>query len=802
MRYTTWIGLARVFCALLVAMAMTASQAAQAQPAMSPEWQLYRCAKCDTAAACDDPEVMLPSETGPVNRFEPREALGDTDLTHVDLDIELNMAAQNIRTGDCTLHLTSLVNGLTQFTFRLRDNMILTEARINNVVQPLGNVVQVDISTRRITLDRAYNAGEEFTIRLKYNGAPANLGFGSFSWTTHGPGSTRAVDSLSEPYYAYSWWPAKDGQVLTAGDNKDKFTLDMYLTVPTTMIAASNGLLDLDSSSNLPADPPTITVPRTRYHWEAYEYPTATYLVSLGATNYTTWTIPYNYPAGEDYAAGTMPLQFFVYPENDTPAGRAAWGAVADMMAAFRDCYGEYPFIKEKYGIYQFSFGGGMEHQTMTGQNGSSLTTTQEYLTAHELGHQWWGDNVTCRTWSDIWLNEGFATYTEALWQERKPGGSVAAYHAHMASRRPAATSGTVYRYDTSSASTIFSSTYAYNKAGWVVHMLRHRLGDAVFFQGLKDYRDTFEGSAATTDDFRNAMSASSGKDLTNFINQWVYNGGAPAYQLAWSAGTANGQPLLNVRIVQTQGGTPFEMPVDIRYTVAGQPHTQVVWNSHQTDHFCLKVEGNVTATSLDPDNWILHDPPTSTAYAPGPPKLFTTFPPPGGQLYGSLSNMTVSATFHVPVSTNSAHYSLVGQSVGAVPFSMSYNGPSQTATLTTPAPLANDVYTLTVDDAVTALSNGLSLDGELADSDDPASLPSGNGVTGGDAVVIFEVRRYPTDIDNNLVTDATDISLFVDVLLGINQNPVMVSRCNINGDSRTDADDIQPYLDYLEFAI
>jgi aminopeptidase N len=127
--------------------------------------------------------------------------------------------------------------------------------------------------------------------------------------------------------------------------------------------------------------------------------------------------------------------------------------------------------------MLEFGWGGGMEHQTITSIGGYF---NWEDGIVHELSHQWWGDNVTCATWADIWVNEGFATYSEALWYENKPGGSEAALHSAMASRRPWDVSGTVYCYDDTNVNRIFDYNLSYLKGGWVLHMLR-RPGDTVF---------------------------------------------------------------------------------------------------------------------------------------------------------------------------------------------------------------------------------------------------------------------------------------------------------------------------------
>ena len=134
----------------------------------------------------------------------------------------------------------------------------------------------------------------------------------------------------------------------------------------------------------------------------------------------------------------------------------------------------------------------------MTGQGGVS-----ESLTAHELSHQWWGDDVTCRTWNDIWLNEGFATFSECVWEENKTGTPIPlSYKNCILTRKPSNVGGSVYVYDTTDPNRIFSSTYSYKKGAWVLHQLRGVVGDTMFYDILAAHRAAHQGSAATTDDF------------------------------------------------------------------------------------------------------------------------------------------------------------------------------------------------------------------------------------------------------------------------------------------------------------
>lgn len=530
------------------------------------------------------------------------EAMEETDVLHCDLDIEvssLNPSGNSCTiTGSNRMTIQSKSATLTTFTFRLRNQYTITSALINDVT-PVS-VSTLNTTTRVATLDRAYAMDEVFTLTIAYTGTTFSAGFGSIEVTTQG--GTPVVASLSEPYYAYTWWPAKDGDVGVPGDNSDKFTLDFSITAPSNYEVPANGtLVSVDSLGG----------GRNRYNWSSTN-PIATYLVAFAATNYNTWTATYNYPGG------SMPVQFFIYPSNDSSGNRLAWEQVLPMLSVFGAAYGPYPFLDEKYGIYNFPFGGGMEHQTMTGQSGFS-----ESLSAHELAHQWWGDAVTCETWSDIWLNEGFATFSECLWAERENGISMPAYHSCMAGRRPGSVGDSVYVYPsgTASVSRIFSSTYSYRKAAWVLHMLRGMVGDPTFFQILADYRANFEDSTATTDDFAAVASTTYGQDLTYFFDQWVYQIGAPSYRYGWDTAKVEGQDYLLLKIEQVQGGTypaVFEMPVQVDVIVNGIAERLTVWNDERTQWFALPVDNTATGVTFDPQTWILWTSATPIGYVGG----------------------------------------------------------------------------------------------------------------------------------------------------------------------------------------
>ncbi|MBS0192212.1 MAG: M1 family aminopeptidase [Phycisphaerales bacterium] len=723
-----------------------------------------------------------PSDMGPgYNPFEDREAMSATDVLSNDLDIAITPTSSNI-TGSNTITLTSLVNNLTQFTFMLRNNYTVSSVTVN------GNAVAIPATpangnySRTLTLDRAYNAGETLVIKISYSGTAVNVGLGSINFTTQS--GTPVVASLSEPYYAGTWFPCKDGNVLQPGDNIDKMsTWKLALTTPSNLVGVSNGSFQgVD----------TLGDGRKRWRWQS-NYPMATYLACFGATNYNSYSINYtwNPPGGPSVS---FPFRYYLYPSSDTASNRAAWERVTQMFDALFPVYGVYPFPNEGYGMYMFPFGGGMEHQTMTGQNSFSDT-----ITVHELGHQWWGDNVTCRYWNDIWFNEGMATYTEAIWAERKTGSTgSAALQSAMIARKPASTAvgGTVYVYDTSNVNAVFDSDLVYNKAAWVWHMMRGQMGDATFWNFLGAIRSNFTGSAISTAQIESTAEAVSGQDLTSFFNEWVYTGGAPTYVSGSQSFVVNGKNYCRFHIRQSSNPTyqVFTTPIDMLMNTSAGAVTSRVRPLAATSWFTRAVPAAVTSISLDPSNWVLNYGKTSETFitAGAPPVVLETSPLPGAAPDFRTAPSSATVTFSSTMNVSAGNFQVFRSGGGSpVPFTFGWNPTTLTATLQFASKLSPADYTIQVSGATSTAS--VALDGELANPNLSSSLPSGNGVAGGTATYNFSVVAgpCPADLNNDGIVDDVDFVLFAEAY-----NTFLTMAGDISGDALTDDTDFVLFAD------
>ena len=492
------------------------------------------------------------------------------DVVHYDLDLDLNTTFETL-TG--TVATTAVVTGasIAQMDLNLDNNMSVIGVSAGGSGTTWSHASDLLV----VDLDRTYTTGETVVVSVTYNGDPAGDAFG---WDS--AGGNDMIWTLSEPFGARTWWPCKDL-------NTDKAdSLDMRVTVPEDLIVASNGLLvsNVDNGST-----------RT-FHWHT-DYPIVTYLVSLAIHPYTTFSHWYTPLGGGD----PMEVQYYVFPANYN-AVQATYALTVPMIETFSAGFGEYPFVNEKYGHAEFTWGGGMEHQTLSSMGGWS-----EDLISHELAHQWWGDMVTCADFHHIWLNEGFATWCEAYWKEQTAG--VGTYRTYM-DYAAYYGSGTVYVEDWTTFWDIFDGNLTYNKASWVVHMLRGVMGDTDFFAGLADYRAQLGFASATTEQFRDIMEAACGFDLDAFFQQWIYGAYFPVYSYGWTAD--GGEVSVTIEQVQTNAGL-FTMPIVLRVTTDLGVTDITVQNSLALETYDLPVDGVVESVVLDPDDWILKR--TETAY-------------------------------------------------------------------------------------------------------------------------------------------------------------------------------------------
>lgn len=496
-------------------------------------------------------------------------AMSAYDVNWYGLALDLNPTTR-IVTGTTTVRARVVTGPLTSLQLDFGSQMTASAARSAGVPASFtwnAGILAVD-------LDRAYGSGETVEVAVDYAGNPSSSAFG---WNTYL--GQPLIWTLSEPYGARIWWPCKD----TATDKADSVSLDV--TVPSNLIVASNGVL---TGVSEPA------AGRKTYHWRE-RYPIATYLVSLAIHPYAIINDVY-YPQ----AGGTMPVTHYVLP-SQLGAATTGYAVTVDMIEAFAEAFGEYPFVAEKYGHAQFPWGGGMEHQTCSSMYYNNY---DEYLIAHELGHQWFGDLITCADFSHIWLNEGFATWMEAYWKEVRYG--TAAYHAEMAAARFMG-AGTIIVEDPTDFSAIFNYYLTYLKASWVPHMLRHVMGDEDFFAGLKQYRDTHGFGAATTEQFQAVMEAAGGRDLSAFFQQWIYGEYFPRYDYSWRSEPTGSGWRVRLRIEQSQTDTGlFVMPLDVRIDTGNGPYTFVVENDTQEQWYVLEVPSEPTTVTLDPQNWVL----------------------------------------------------------------------------------------------------------------------------------------------------------------------------------------------------
>ena len=500
------------------------------------------------------------------------------DIKFYELNLDIDFNSSRIR-GSVT------VNGVIGNIYPdfieldLYDNMTVDSILQNNI--PILYLHENDMLKIPIS-DITLSDENLFSLTIFYQGTPDHCGAGGFKFDEHQ--NIGHVWTLSEAYCARSWWPCKDDP----SDKADSVNIIISVPLEPAYIVASNGLL---SST-------TINNNKKTYFWKE-RYPITTYLVSLAIYPYTKWVDQYVSPISSD----TMLIEHYVFPDR-YEASYPNYSLTKDMLSFFSELFGEYPFISEKYGHADFTWGGGMEHQTL-----SSMGSFSQNLMVHELGHSWWGNLITCKTFNDIWLNEGFARYCQALWAEHMYGRE--AYFDFM-NNHAYYGAGTIYVENPSSNSQIFSAGLSYNKASWVLHMLRHKVGENMFFDILKSYasNDSLSYNAASTSDFQKVCEDISGLDFEQFFQQWIYGEKYPKYELSW---WHEGNGIYNVKIDQIQSNDIFSMPIDLKFSGSAGPMlvdtTIVIENNNSSQLYEFSgFNFLLENVMLDPENWILKE--------------------------------------------------------------------------------------------------------------------------------------------------------------------------------------------------
>ena len=475
--------------------------------------------------------------------------------------------------GGVTTYFKTLEPNVSQITFELDTAMTVDSVRYHGT-----SISYADSGSYllNILLPSALANNTLDSLTIYYQGAPGSSGFGSFIQATHA--GSPIIWTLSEPYGAREWWPNKN-------DLSDKIdSIDVFVTCPAAYRAASNGLLVGEWASGSDKV----------YHWR-HRHPIATYLVAVAVTNYAVYS---------DYAQlqnALVEVLNYVFPEDSAYAAQNTPKTISSLQL-YSNLFIEYPFADEKYGHAEFGWGGGMEHQTMSFMGGFS-----HELISHELAHQWFGDMVTCGSWHDIWLNEGFATYCTGLTYEHMPGYPYwENWRSGKINHIISDPGGSVYCDDTTSVGRIFSSRLSYSKGAYVLHMLRWVCGDSAFFAGIKNYLldANLTYGYAKTSDLKSHLEAASGKNLTEFFNDWYYGQGYPKYDVIVDVcgGT-------NVTINQTQSDPSvsfFEMPVPIRLKGYGFDTTIVFDNTSSGQSFSINLPALIDSAFFDPEMHIV----------------------------------------------------------------------------------------------------------------------------------------------------------------------------------------------------
>ncbi len=480
------------------------------------------------------------------------DALGAWDVQDVLLRVRIDTDERQVE-GHATLRVRRLGAG---------DLVLHADGPVVTSVTVDGQAV-----TPRVVGDELHleDPGGDTTVDVRWTwGGPSDPA-GGLQWG-------RTTFSFHEPEHARRWLVLRDIPA-------DKFTLTWQVDAPADQVVAANG--ELQSRAALEDG-------FERWIWR-FDAPIPTYLAAVHVSDYEVLEL-----------GGDIPVRAWVHPEQVDDA-RDTFATTGDMLDYFAERYN--PYLFTHYGNAAAPFGGAMEHTTVT-TFGEDLLGSDwgEIVNAHELGHHWWGDDVTLAGWEDIWLNEGFASYTEVLWYERTYGdeGRVA-YTEYQTGNylRGRDREGYFSLYD---PDYLWGGT-VYDKGALVLHQLRGVLGDEVFFDVLRAYEARHRLGVAATEDFITAAEATSGQPLRWYFDPWVFLPEEPSWRWSWGAQPAGAGWQVDLAIAQDL--PDFRVPTVARVRFADGTEEDValdVSGDGLTVTLCRDAEP--VEVTLDPDGW------------------------------------------------------------------------------------------------------------------------------------------------------------------------------------------------------
>jgi len=458
--------------------------------------------------------------------------------------------------GNVTTYFVTKNDNLAQVTFDFNNVHTIDSVKYQGAKLTAGNIVWNTSKILQLTFPVPIAlTGTLDSLTIYYRGTPPAVSGQALGYQKAVSSGNNYIYTLSESYEDRDWWPCKH-------DMTDKIdSMDIIVSVPSAFWVATNGKMTDSAISG-----------SNRIFKFKSRYPIASYLVSLGVAKYNRY-----YRAPVNIGGTNVPVVYNIFPGKSNNTYTSILNALDKSrteLVEFGNKYGDYPFKNEKHGYYEFGYGGGMEHQTFSGMGGSALTSWSAI--AHELSHQWFGDKVTCATWGDLWVNEGFARYNEILAAELISGlANPVTYRGSIKTTARATSSTPIFISDISSSNTIWTNNNdnaIYERGCMVVSMLRTLLGDTKFFQACRDYLNDplLAYQAGATADVERNFENQFGTDMSAFFNAWIYGFGTPSYTVNWSASGNNITVQLNQTRTAGASATYFPMPVVIRVANSG----------------------------------------------------------------------------------------------------------------------------------------------------------------------------------------------------------------------------------------